>query len=93
MKAAVIRQHGEIDEITFEADWPEPTPGAGEVKLKVSACALNYHDLFTLKGMPGIKINFPLIMGIDLSGEVAGLVGRGAGGDRSDRPGEAGPHR
>ena len=78
VRAAVIRQHGEIDEITFEADWPVPTPGEGEVVLKVAACALNYHDLFTLKGMPGIKIGFPLIMGIDLAGEVARL---GAGVD------------
>ncbi|MCW5770068.1 MAG: zinc-binding dehydrogenase [Rhodospirillaceae bacterium] len=76
MKAMVIRAHGGIDDIAFEANWPDPVPGAGEVVLRVRACTLNYHDLFTLKGMPGIKVPMPLIMGIDVAGEVA-AVGAG----------------
>ena len=79
MKAAVIRQHGAIEDITFETDWPDPKPAEGEVVLKVGACALNYHDLFTLKGMPGIKIGFPLIMGIDVAGTIA-EIGAGVTG-------------
>ena len=62
MQAHVIRGHGEIDSITFEPDWPDPVAGPGEVLLRVKACTLNYHDLFTLRGMPGIKLNMPLIM-------------------------------
>jgi alcohol dehydrogenase len=73
MRAQVIRGHGEIDDISFEANWPDPVPGAGEVVLRVGACSLNYHDLFTLRGMPGIKLNMPLIMGIDVAGDVAAL--------------------
>lgn len=73
MQAQVIRGHGEIDDITFEADWPEPVAGPGEVVLKVGACSLNFHDLFTLRGMPGIKLGMPLIMGIDVAGEIAAL--------------------
>lgn len=73
MQAQVIRGHGEIDDITFEANWPDPVPGPGEVVLKVGACSLNYHDLFTLRGMPGIKLNMPLIMGIDVAGAVAAI--------------------
>ena len=44
---------------------------AGEVVVKAGACTLNYHDLFTLRGMPGIKVPLPLIMGLDVAGEVA----------------------
>lgn len=73
MQAQVIRGHGEIDSITFEANWPDPVPGPGEVVLKVKACSLNYHDLFTLRGMPGIKLGMPLIMGIDVAGDIAAL--------------------
>jgi alcohol dehydrogenase len=76
MKAQVIRAHGEIEDIGFEPSWPEPTPGAGEVVLRVKVCTLNYHDLFTLRGMPGIALDMPLIMGIDVAGEVA-MLGEG----------------
>lgn len=73
MRAMVIREHGEIDNITYEPAWPDPVPGAGEVILKVKVCALNYHDLFTLRGMPGITVPMPIIMGIDTAGEIAEL--------------------
>ena len=73
MRAQVIQGHGGVDDIRFEPEWPDPQPGPSEVVLKVKACTLNYHDLFTLRGMPGIKLNMPLIMGIDVAGEVASL--------------------
>ncbi|MEM7696336.1 MAG: zinc-binding dehydrogenase [Pseudomonadota bacterium] len=79
MRAAVIKEHGTIADITFEPDWPTPTPGEGDILLKVEASALNYHDLFTLKGMPGIRIGFPRIMGIDCAGTIAAL-GQGVTG-------------
>jgi alcohol dehydrogenase len=85
MKAQVIHAHGTIEDIRFEAQWPDPKPGPGEVVLRVGACSLNYHDLFTLRGMPGIRLDLPLIMGIDVAGEVV-EVGPDAGhwkvGDR-----------
>lgn len=71
MKAQVIRAHGKIEDIGFEPDWPDPAPGTGEVVLRVKVCTLNYHDLFTLRGMPGIALDMPLIMGIDVAGVVA----------------------
>lgn len=70
MKAVVIRQHGEIGELTYETSWPDPKPAEDSVVIAVRACALNYHDLFTLRGMPGIKVPMPIIMGIDVAGEI-----------------------
>ena len=85
MKAQVIASHGTVENITYHTDWPRPAATEGQVVIQVGACALNYHDLFTLKGMPGIKIPMPLIMGIDVAGTVA-EVGPGCGdwkvGDR-----------
>ena len=85
MKAQVIREHGDIGQLTWEENWPDPTPEEGHVVVRVGACTLNYHDLFTLRGMPGIKVPMPLIMGIDLAGTIA-EVGPGCGdwkaGDR-----------
>lgn len=85
MKAQVIHSHGTIEDITYRADWPEPHASDGHVVIRVGACALNYHDLFTLKGMPGIKVPMPIIMGIDVAGTVS-EVGPGCGewkvGDR-----------
>ena len=70
MKAQVLRAHGPIENIEYEPNWPDPVAGEHEVVIRVRACALNYHDLFTLRGMPGIKLDLPLIMGIDVAGEV-----------------------
>jgi NADPH:quinone reductase-like Zn-dependent oxidoreductase len=36
----------------------------------VRATSLNYHDLFTRRGMPGIKVPMPCIMGIDFAGDI-----------------------
>jgi alcohol dehydrogenase len=85
MRAQVIQGHGAIEDIRFEPNWPDPQPGPTDVVLRVGACTLNYHDLFTLRGMPGIKLNMPLIMGIDVAGEVVALgsdVGGWTPGDR-----------
>jgi alcohol dehydrogenase len=85
MKAQVIRGHGEIDDIRFEADWPDPVAGPGDVVVRVRACALNYHDLFTLRGMPGITLGMPLIMGIDVAGDIASVGGDVSGWKVGDR--------
>ena len=47
--------------------------------LRVRACSLNYHDVFTRRGMPGIKIPLPVIIGLDVAGEVV-KIGRGVSG-------------
>src|SRR5262247_1330400 len=85
MKAAVIFEHGGPGSIRYEAGFPDPKPGHGEVLVRVEAATLNYHDIFTRRGMPGIKVPMPCIMGIDFAGEIAALgagVSDWAVGDR-----------
>jgi alcohol dehydrogenase len=79
MKAAVVRAHGGPEALAFEADFPDPRPGEGDVIVAVKASSLNYHDVFTRRGMPGIKVPMPAIMGLDVAGEIA-EVGPGVSG-------------
>jgi alcohol dehydrogenase len=67
----VVREHGGLDRLVLDERFPDPHPGPGEVVVAVRAASLNYHDVFTLRGMPGITIPMPAIMGLDLAGEVA----------------------
>ena len=70
MKAAVVRANGGPEHLAFETGFPDPEPGEGDVVLAVKACSLNYHDVFTRRGMPGIKVPMPIIMGLDVAGEI-----------------------
>ena len=70
MKAAVIDQHGGPGSIRIEADFPDPTAGPEDVVVRVGATSLNYHDIFTRRGMPGINVPMPAIMGLDFAGEI-----------------------
>lgn len=73
MRALVLPHHGTPDDLRYETGWPDPEPGPNDVVVAVRACALNYHDVFTMRGMPGIKVPLPVIMGIDISGEIAAV--------------------
>ena len=73
MKAMVLREHGGMENLRLETDFPDPKIGEGDVLVRVKACSLNYHDVFTRRGMPGIKVPLPAIMGLDLAGEIAAL--------------------
>jgi alcohol dehydrogenase len=73
MRAVIFREHGGLDRLVYDEHFPEPQPGPGDVVVAVRATSLNYHDVFTLRGMPGIKIPMPGIMGLDVAGEVAEL--------------------
>lgn len=71
MRAIVTAGHGGRDQLRYVEDRTAPDPGPGEVIVKVAYTAVNYHDIFTRRGMPGIKIPLPIIVGSDLAGEVA----------------------
>src|SRR5258708_31595311 len=78
MKALLLREHGR-DGLRLETGFPDPVPREGDVVLRVRATALNYHDVFTGRGMPGIRIAMPAIMGLDVAGEIA-AIGPGVSG-------------
>ncbi len=69
MKAAIFRQHGGPEVLEY-ADVPEPQIRANEVLVEVKACALNHLDIWARKGLPGIEIALPHILGNDVAGVV-----------------------
>src|SRR5215468_2135004 len=85
MRAAVVRDHGAPDRLNFEASFPDPKPGEGDVIVAVKAASLNYHDVFTRRGMPGIKVPMPAIMGLDVAGEIAEVGAGVSGWKKGDR--------
>ncbi|MGI9579328.1 MAG: alcohol dehydrogenase catalytic domain-containing protein, partial [Microthrixaceae bacterium] len=89
MHAAVTLFHGGPDAIEARKDWPTPTPGDGEALVRVRAAALNNTDIWSregaygtaadpdaIVGWRGVPLEFPLIQGIDIAGEVV-AVGAG----------------
>jgi alcohol dehydrogenase, propanol-preferring len=76
MKAWVLEDvHGSLT----EADVPTPTPGAGEVLLKVVASGLCHSDVGYMEGVIPLTIPLPVILGHEASGTIA-AVGEGVTG-------------
>ena len=73
MKAAIIREHGPVENVTIATDLPVPEPGSDEVRLRVRAAALNYLDIWVRNGWPGIKLSLPHILGADAAGTIDAL--------------------
>jgi NADPH:quinone reductase-like Zn-dependent oxidoreductase len=71
MKAVNIHDYGGLDVLHYE-DAPRPTPGAGEVLIRVHATTMNPFDCAVRAGYMGQYFNytFPLILGTDVSGVV-----------------------
>ncbi len=85
MKALLLRRHGGLGDLDVVADYPTPKPGDGEVVIRVRAASFNYHDVFTMRGMPGIKVPLPVVIGLDMAGEIAALGAGVAGWKTGDR--------
>jgi NADPH:quinone reductase-like Zn-dependent oxidoreductase len=69
MKAVVFHQHGGPEVLEY-TDRPDPSFNAGQVLVEVKACALNHLDVWARKGLPGIQIPLPHILGNDIAGIV-----------------------
>lgn len=85
MKALVLRKHGDLEQLEVVADYPRPAVQPGHVVIRVGASSFNYHDVFTVKGMPGIKVPFPVIIGLDMAGTIADVGADVKGWKAGDR--------
>jgi len=83
MKALLLRKHGGLEELQVVSDHPVPAAVEGHVVIRVGASSFNYHDVFTVRGMPGIKVPLPVVIGLDMAGEItevgAGVTGWAVG--------------
>jgi NADPH:quinone reductase-like Zn-dependent oxidoreductase len=85
MKALLLRRHGGLDDLEVVNDHPKPQAIDGHVVIRVRAAAFNYHDVFTMRGMPGIKVPLPVVIGLDMAGEVAEIGAGVSGWQAGDR--------
>ncbi|GAB7523212.1 zinc-binding dehydrogenase [Paraburkholderia sp. 2C] len=69
MKALILDEHGDVDKLRV-GEKPMPKAIAQHVVIRVRASSFNYHDVFTVRGMPGIKVPLPVVIGLDMAGEI-----------------------
>jgi len=85
VKAAYINGPGGPEAFIY-GDLPDPTPGPGEVLVRMRATSVNHVDTVWRSGIrPYFKINPPHVLGFEVSGEVVKLgegVDEVAVGDR-----------
>lgn len=93
MKAFQLTQHGGPEALVMRMDVAVPEPGAGEVRIRVSAAGLNNTDIWSREGAYGtpdnpdaragwkrVPLAFPRIQGGDVAGYIDAV---GAGIARS----------
>jgi len=69
LKATVFHEHGPPDVLKYE-DFPDPEVGSNQILVDVKSVALNHLDLFVRKGIPGLNLEMPHILGSDISGVI-----------------------
>src|SRR5436309_9019096 len=79
MKAVVLEQQGSLEHLKYVPDFSDPVVKPDHVVIRVRAASFNYHDIFTVRGMPGIKVPLPMIIGLDIAGDI---LEKGPGVDR-----------
>jgi len=78
MKAVRVHAFGGLDAMVYE-DVPRPTPGPGQVLVRVAAAGVGPWDLWVRSGKSALPQPLPLTLGADLSGVVE-AVGEGVTG-------------
>jgi NADPH:quinone reductase-like Zn-dependent oxidoreductase len=74
MKAIVLNEYGDSSHLKL-TEIPEPRPGVGEIKVKVTAASINPIDWKLRSGdyKAFMPIQFPFVPGVDVSGQVVEL--------------------
>jgi NADPH:quinone reductase len=85
MKAIVCDRWGDPEEVLQVREVPEPTPGRGEVRVRMIASPINPADLLTVRGQYGRQPPLPATPGFEGVGVVeagSGLLARRVMGRR-----------
>lgn len=67
MRAFVVSDHGAAPTVQEVA---EPTPGPGQVRIRIHACGLNFADLLMAKGTYQDTPALPFTLGMEIAGVV-----------------------
>lgn len=71
MKALVCSQHGTVEDLNLESDWPNPECGPKEVIVDVKSAGLNFPDTLIIAGKYQIQPPMPFIPGAEAAGVVS----------------------
>ena len=69
MKAVLCTEPGAPEKLVV-ADLPSPQTGAGQVKIRVRACGVNFPDALLVQGMYQLRPKLPFSPGLEVAGEV-----------------------
>lgn len=84
MRAIVLDRHGGPGVLRVR-DVPDPTPGAGEVRVRVEAIGVNYAEVLSRKGLYGWAPPMPYTLGMEATGTIDAL-GAGVDGRKIGEP-------
>src|SRR6188768_833699 len=74
MRQAVISRYG-APEVFQLREAPDPTPGTGEVRIRVRAAGINFADILARLGLYPDAPKPPMVVGYEVAGKVD-VVGR-----------------
>jgi synaptic vesicle membrane protein VAT-1 len=69
VRAVVVTRRGPPEVLRVE-EWPQPTPGPGEVRIAVEAAGLNFADLLARAGLYPDSPKTPCVLGYEAAGTV-----------------------
>ena len=72
MRAVVVKEPGGLRNIEIE-NLDIPKPGPGQILVKVSYCGCNWADTQMREGIYPHKTDYPLVLGLEIAGEVIEL--------------------
>ncbi|MFE3959276.1 zinc-binding dehydrogenase [Nocardia sp. NPDC059091] len=73
MRAVIIEQFGEPEQVLTTAERPVPAPGPGEVRIATTLAPIHNHDLAIIRGVYGYRPELPAIPGTEAVGRVDAL--------------------
>ena len=73
MRAIVCERFGGPEVLALHEDWPEPSPDAGEVKVKIEARSVQYVDVLMAAGKYQFRPEPPFVPGGEAAGEIVEL--------------------
>src|SRR5262245_38932113 len=73
MRAAVLVRHGTPTEAFTLRELPTPEPGAGQIRIAVTAFGLNYADVMARLGLYQDAPPLPSVLGYEVVGHIDAL--------------------
>lgn len=73
MRAWQVETLGEPEDVLVLRDLPVPEPAAGQVRVRVSAAAVNFADTLLCRGEYQVRPDLPFVPGLEVCGEVTAV--------------------